>query len=135
MKIKVSETSETPDAMVTVMELIEAAIGRILLREIEKKKIGEMFNMMKTFKKGARVDNIRVNEDTIDDQLGAMTVLETGRLIFNWQKINTIIEGQLVDDDRKNYFGDNATTLIEGFSICRFSICLIAQVVETFTLD
>ena len=96
MKIKVSETSETPDAMVTVMELIEAAIGRILLREIEKKKIGEMFNMMKTFKKGARVDNIRVNEDTIDEQLGAMTVLETGRLIFNWQKINTIIEGQLV---------------------------------------
>ena len=104
MRIKVSETSETPDAMVTVMELIEADIGRILLREIEKKKIGEMFNMLKTFKKGARVDNISVNEDTIDEQLGMMTVLETGRLIFNWQKINTIIEGQSVrykmDDDK-----------------------------------
>ena len=110
-KTKVLEMSETPDAMVSVMELIEEAIGRVLLREIEKKKIGEKNNMMKSFKTDARVDNIGINNDRklvkkeitnseegdkIDVQLRTMTVLECGRMNFNWQKVNTILEGQLV---------------------------------------
>ncbi len=104
--------SETPDTMVSVMELIEETIGRVLLREIEeKKKMGEKNNMMKSFKTDARVDNIGINNnrklvkkeitnfeecDKIDVQPKAMTVSECSRMNFNWQKVNTILEGQLI---------------------------------------
>ena len=103
--------SETTDTMESVMELIEETIGRILLREIEKKKIGEKDNMMKSSKADARVANVVVNDDKkpvkeeitdfeefdkVNVQLKEMTFSECGRMNFNWQKVNAILEGQLI---------------------------------------
>ena len=103
--------SKTPDTMVSVIELIEETIGRVILRELERKKTGEKNNMLKSIKVDKRVANIEVNDDKklvkkettnpekcdkIDSQLKAITVSECGMMNFNWQKVNTILEGQLI---------------------------------------
>ncbi len=53
--------SKTPDTMVSVIELIEETIGRVLLREIERKKIGENINIMKSLKADAKTINVWIS--------------------------------------------------------------------------
>ncbi len=90
--------SQTPDTMVSVMELIEETIGRVILRESERKKTGEKNNVEVNDDKNLVKKEITNPEkcDKIDVQLKAMTVSECGRMNFNWQKVNTILEGQLI---------------------------------------